>query len=197
MTSERFAKVEEMSSTIAALRLENHAASSSMQNMQTVLLGTSSNALPRSECEEKCAKLRAELEEMKREKNEEVRTLRDELKKMEERKDHYKNNFSQAEDRANDEEQEYRAEAEAFEKLRNEYNTNVVELENLEKDKARSSVSQREAEKITLQPWPKTTELSSWEVSFMKFALLAEIATTVIGKHGWLLVLQINQTWMH
>ena len=186
-----------MSSTIAALRLENHAASSSMQNMQTVLLGTSSNALPRSECEEKCAKLRAELEEMKREKNEEVRTLRDELKKMEERKDHYKNNFSQAEDRANDEEQEYRAEAEAFEKLRNEYNTNVVELENLEKDKARSSVSQREAEKITLQPWPKTTELSSWEVSFMKFALLAEIATTVIGKHGWLLVLQINQTWMH
>ena len=60
---------------------------------------------PENECEEKCAKLRAELEEMKREKNEEVRSLRDELQKMEERKDHYKNNFSQAEDRANDEEQ--------------------------------------------------------------------------------------------
>ena len=55
---------------------------------------------------------------MKREKNEEVRSLRDELQKMEGRKDYYKNNFSQAEDRANDEEQEYRAEAEAFEKLR-------------------------------------------------------------------------------
>ena len=38
-------------------------------------------------------------------------------------------------------------------------------MENLEKDKTRSSVSQREAEKITLQPWPKTTELSSWKGS--------------------------------
>ena len=113
---------------------------------------------------------------------------------MEERKDYYKNNFSQAEDRANDEEQEYRAEAEAFEKLRNEYNTNVVELENLEKDKARSSVSQREAEKITLQPWPKTTELSSWKGSVIHEVC---VASGVIGKHGWLLVLQINQTWMH
>ena len=84
---------------------------------------------------------------------------------MEERKDYYKNNFSQAEDRANNKEQEYRAEAEAFEKLRHEYNTNVVELENLEKDKAKSSISQREVEKITLQPWPKTTELSSWNGS--------------------------------
>ena len=114
--------------------------------------------MPRSECEEKCARLKAELEEMKQEKNVEIRNLRDELKKMEDRKEYYKNNFSQAEDRANDEEQEYRAEAEAFEKLRNEYNTNVVEFENLEKDKAKSSVSQREAEKITLQSWPKTTE---------------------------------------
>ena len=161
LTNERFAEVEEMSSTISALRLENQAASSSLQNTSAVLFGASNNALPRSECEEKCAKLKAELDEMKREKNEEVRSLRDELKKMEDRKDYYKNNFSQAEDRANDEEQEYRAQAEAFEKLRNEYNTNVIELENLEKDKARSSVSQREAEKITLQPWPKTTELSS------------------------------------
>ena len=71
----------------------------------------------------------------------------------------------QAEDRANDEEQELRAEAEAFEKLRNEYNANVIELENLEKDKSKSSVSLREAEKINLQPWPKTTELSSWKGS--------------------------------
>ena len=56
---------------------------------------------------------------------------------MEDRKDHYKNSFSQAEDRAHDEEQEYRAEAEAFEKLRNEYNTKVKELEALEKDKSK------------------------------------------------------------
>ena len=154
-----------MSCTIAALKLENQAAASSMQQGQVVLHGSSSSAFPQNECEEKCAKLRAELEEMKREKNEEVRSLRDEPQKMEERKDHYKNNFSQAEDRANDEEQEYRAEAEAFEKLRNEYNTNVMELENLEKDKSKPSISQRESEKITLQPWPKTTELSAWKGS--------------------------------
>ena len=165
LANERFAEVEEMSSTIAALRFENQAASSSLQNMPATLFGNPNNAMPRSECEEKCARLKAELEEMKQEKNVEIRNLRDELKKMEDRKEYYKNNFSQAEDRANDEEQEYRAEAEAFEKLRNEYNTNVVEFENLEKDKAKSSVSQREAEKITLQPWPKTTELSSWKGS--------------------------------
>ena len=121
--------------------------------------------MPRNECEEKCAKLKAELDEMKQERNAEVRNLQDELRKMEDRKDYYKNNFSQAEDRANDEEQEYRAEAEAFEKLRNEYNINVKELENLEKDRSKSSVSLREAEKINLQPWPKTTELSSWKGS--------------------------------
>ena len=165
LANERFAEVEEMSSTIAALKLENQAASSSLQNMPATLLGNPSSAMPRSECEEKCAKLTAELEEMKQEKNVEVRNLQDELKKMEDRKDYYKNNFSQAEDRANDEEQEYRAEAEAFEKLRNEYNTNVKELENLEKDRSKSSVSLREAEKINLQPWPKTTELSSWKGS--------------------------------
>ena len=163
LASERFAEVEEMSSTIAALKLENQAASSSSQNKPATLLGYPSNAMPRNECEEKCAKLKAELDEMKQEKNVEVRTLQDELRKMEDRKDYYKNNFSQAEDRANDEEQEYRAEAEAFEKLRNEYNTNVKELENLEKDRSKSSVSLREAEKINLQPWPKTTELSSWK----------------------------------
>ena len=165
LASERFAEVEEMSSTIAALRLENQAASSSSQNKPATLLGYPSNAMPRNECEEKCAKLKAELDEMKQERNAEVRNLQDELRKMEDRKDYYKNNFSQAEDRANDEEQEYRAEAEAFEKLRNEYNTNVKELENLEKDRSKSSVSLREAEKINLQPWPKTTELSSWKGS--------------------------------
>ena len=67
LASERHAEVEEMSSTIAALRLENQAASSSLQNTQTVLHGSSSSAFPRNECEEKCAKLRAEMEEMKRE----------------------------------------------------------------------------------------------------------------------------------
>ena len=165
LVSERQAEVEEMSSTIAALKLENQTASSSAQNMQAIMYGSSNNAFPRNECEEKCAKLKAELEEMKQEKKSEVNALRDELTKMEECKDYYKNNFSQAEDRANDEEQEFRAEAEAFEKLRNEYNANVIELENLEKDKSKSSISQREAEKINLQPWPKTTELSSWKGS--------------------------------
>ena len=165
LASERFAEVEEMSSTIAALKLENQAYSSSSLNRPTTLHGYPSNAMPRNECEEKCAKLKAELDEMKQERNAEVRNLQDELKKMEDRKDYYKNNFSQAEDRANDEEQEYRAEAEAFEKLRNEYNTNVKELENLERDRSKSSVSLREAEKISLQPWPKTTELSSWKGS--------------------------------
>ena len=122
---------------------------------------------------------------MKREKNEEVRALRDDLKKMEERKDHYKNNFSQAEDRANDEEQEYRAEAEAFEKLRNEYNTNVIELENLRrikqghlypKGKRRRSLSNRGQKPLNFR--------HGREVSFTKSALLAEIVTIVIGKHG-------------
>ena len=141
LASERFAEVEEMSSTIAALRLENQAASSSSLNRPATLLGYPSSAMPRNECEEKCAKLKAELDEMKQERNAEVRNLQDELRKMEDRKDYYKNNFSQAEDRANDEEQEYRAEAEAFEKLRNEYNTNVKELENLERDRSKSSVS--------------------------------------------------------
>ena len=88
-----------------------------MKQMKLAICGIPGNAAPRDECEEKCAKLRSEMEEMKQKKNEEVRRLKDELQKMEERKDHYKNNFSQAEDRANYEEQEYRAEAEAFEKL--------------------------------------------------------------------------------
>ena len=102
-------------------------------------------------------------DEAGQEKNEEVRKLKDDLQKMEERKDHYKNNFSQAEDRrrANDEEQEYRAEAEAFEKLRNEYRLNVKELETFERDKTKSTVSLREAEKINIAPWPKTIEVSS------------------------------------
>ena len=129
--------------------------------MKASICGQPSNAAPRGECEEKCAKLRSEMEEMKQEKNEEVRKLKDDLQKMEERKDHYKNNFSQAEDRANDEEQEYRAEAEAFEKLRNEYNLNIKELQILERDKTKSTVSLREADKINISPWPKNIELSS------------------------------------
>ena len=96
LANERFAEVEEMSSTIAALKLENQAHSSSSMNRPTTLHGYPSNAMPRNECEEKCAKLKAELDEMKQEKNNEVRNLQDELKKMEDRKDYYKNNFSQA-----------------------------------------------------------------------------------------------------
>ena len=165
LANDRLVEVEEMSSTIAALKLENQAASSEMQKMKLAICGRANNAAPRDECEEKCAKLRAEMEEMKREKNEEVRRLQDDLKKMEDRKDHYKNSFSQAEDRAHDEEQEYCAEADAFEKLRNEYNTNVKELDSMEKDKSKSSVSLRESEKFNLQPWPKTTELASWKGS--------------------------------
>ena len=158
-------EIEEMSSMISMLKLENQAATSSSQSGQMTLLGPNSGANPRNECEEKCAKLKAEMEEMKQEKNSEVQALRESLRKMEERKDHYKNNFSQAEDRANDEEQEFRAEARAFEKLRNEYNASVLEMESMEKDKSKPSVSLREAEKISLQPWPKITELSSWKGS--------------------------------
>ena len=33
----------------------------------------------------------------------------------------------------------------------------------MERDKSKSSVSLRESEKINLQPWPKTTELSAWK----------------------------------
>ena len=96
LASERFAEVEEMSSTIAALRLENQAASSSSSNKPAALLGYPSNAMPRNDCEEKCAKLKAELDEMKQERNAEVRNLQDDLRKMEDRKDYYKNNFSQS-----------------------------------------------------------------------------------------------------
>ena len=165
MLGENRAEMEEMSNMISMLKLENQAAISSSQSGQMALVGSNSGANPRNECEEKCAKLKAEMEEMKQEKNSEVQALRESLRKMEERKDHYKNNFSQAEDRANDEEQEFRAEARAFEKLRNEYNANVLEMENMEKDKSKPSVSLREAEKISLQPWPKITELSSWKGS--------------------------------
>ena len=44
LVSERQTEVEEMSSTIAVLKLENQAASSSMQKMQAILHGSSSNA---------------------------------------------------------------------------------------------------------------------------------------------------------
>ena len=53
-----------MSSTIAALNLENQAASSEMQKMKLAICGPPGNAAPRDECEEKCAKLRSEMEEM-------------------------------------------------------------------------------------------------------------------------------------
>ena len=125
LLNEKNTEVAMMSETIAALKLENNEASSEMSKMKLSICGQPSNAAPLDECEEKCAKLKSKMEEMKQEKNEEVRKLKDDLQKIEERKDHYKNNFSQAEDGANDEEQEYRAEAEAFEKLRNEYNLNV------------------------------------------------------------------------
>ena len=186
MANERYTEVEEMSSTISALKLENQAASSEMKQMKLAICGIPGNVAPRDECEKKCAKLRSEMEEMKQEKNEEVRRLKDELQKMEERKDHYKNNFSQAEDRANDEEQEYRAEAEALEKLRNECNLNVKELEILERDKSKSFVSLRKSEKINLQPWPKTTELSAWKGSVIHEVCVASggIVTMMIGKLG-------------
>ena len=165
LASDRLVEVEEMSNTIATLRHENQAASSEMQKMKLAICGQSSQAAPRDQCEEKCARLKAEMDELKRKKDEEIQLLQDDLKKAEDRKDHYKNCFSQAEDHAYDVEQEYRAEAEAFEKLRNEYNTNIKELEALEKDKSRSSVSLRESEKLTLQPWPRTTELAAWKCS--------------------------------
>ena len=79
LVSERQTEVEEMSNTIAALKLENQAASSSAQNLQAIMYESSNNAFPRNECEEKCAKLKAELEEMKQEKKSEVNALRDEL----------------------------------------------------------------------------------------------------------------------
>ena len=83
------------------------------------------------------------------------------------------------------EEQEYRAEAEAFEKLRNEYNTNVKELENLERDRSKSSVSLREAEKISSNPGLRPLNFHPGrEVLFMKFVLQVEIETMKIGKRG-------------
>ena len=118
MVNERNAEMAMMPVTIAALKLENDEASSQMKKMQLSIRRQPSSAAPRSDFEEKCEKLKSEMEETKCEKNEEIKKLKDDLQKMEERKDHYKNNFSQAEDRANDEEQEYRAQAEAFEKLR-------------------------------------------------------------------------------
>ena len=186
LANDRLVEVEEMSSTIAALKFENQAASSEMQKMKLAICGQSGNAAPRDQCEEKCARLRAEMEEMKRKKNEEVQRLQDDLKRAGDRRDHYKNCFSQAEDHAYDVEQEYRAEAEAFEKLRNEYNTNIKELEALEKDKSKSSVSLRESEKLNLQPWPKTTELASWKGSVIHEVCVAsgDRETMMIGTHG-------------
>ena len=52
LANERFAEVEEMSSTIAALKLENQAYSSSSLNRPTTLHGYPSSAMPRNGCEE-------------------------------------------------------------------------------------------------------------------------------------------------
>ena len=83
LANERYARVEEMSSTISALKLENQAASSEMKQMKLAICGIPGNVAPRDECEKKCAKLRSEMEEMKQEKNEEVRRLKDELQSTE------------------------------------------------------------------------------------------------------------------
>ena len=185
LVSERQTEVEEMSNTIAALKLENQAASSSTQNLQAIMYGSSNNAFPRNECEEKCAKLKAELEEMKQEKKSEVNALRDELKKMEERKDYYKNNFSQAEDRANDEEQEFRAEAEAFEKLRNEYNTNVIEWRTSRRTNPNPLSLREKRRRSTYNLGLRQLNFRlGREVSFMKFVLQVEIDIMMIGKRG-------------
>ena len=49
LANERYAEVEEMSSTIAALKLENQAHSSSSMNRPTTLHGYPSNAMPRND----------------------------------------------------------------------------------------------------------------------------------------------------
>ena len=90
---------------------------------------------------------------------------------MAERKDHYKNNFPEAEGRANDEEQECRAEADAFERLRNEYNKTVKELEDLEKSK--SGISRGEQGKLTRSQWPQVTETSKWKGSVVHDVCIA------------------------
>ena len=71
LVNERNTEVAMMSETIAALKLENSEASSKMNKMKLSICGQPS--------EEKCAKLRSEMEEMKQEKNEEVRKLKDDL----------------------------------------------------------------------------------------------------------------------
>ena len=64
LASERYTEVEEMSSTISALKLENMAASSEMNQMKLMICGVPGSAAPRDECEEKCAKRRSEVEEI-------------------------------------------------------------------------------------------------------------------------------------
>eukprot|EP00435_Cladocopium_sp_Y103_P031083 s1948_g7.t2 len=89
------------------------------------------------------------------EKEKEVKKLREDLQYAEERKDHYKNNYSQMEDGYIDEEKAYQAEADAFERLGNEYNKNVKDLQELENEKGKSRISRREADRISLPDWPK------------------------------------------
>eukprot|EP00435_Cladocopium_sp_Y103_P049150 s608_g14.t1 len=106
-----------------------------------------------------------ELNEAKLKEENEVKKLREDFKYAEERKDYYKNNYAQMEDRYMDEEKECQAEADAFERLRNEYNKNVKEFQDLEKEneKSKSRISRREAEKITISDWPKIEEVAGWK----------------------------------
>eukprot|EP00435_Cladocopium_sp_Y103_P049810 s1489_g15.t1 len=106
-----------------------------------------------------------ELSEAKLKMENDTKKLREDLKYAEERKDHYKNNFAQVEDRYLDEEKAYQAEADAFERLRNEYNKSVQDLKDMEKEneKSRSKISRREAEKIVIQDWPRVDGVESWK----------------------------------
>eukprot|EP00435_Cladocopium_sp_Y103_P017039 s4605_g4.t1 len=106
-----------------------------------------------------------ELNEAKVKMENDTKKLREDLKYAEERKNHYKNNYAQVEDRYLDEEKAYQAEADAFERLRNEYNKNVQDLKDMEKEneKSRSKISRREAEKITVQDWPRVDGVESWK----------------------------------
>ena len=196
LAGEQHTEVEEMSSTIiAALKIENQAASSEMQEMKLAICGVPCNATPRNECEEKCAKLRSEMNELKKEKNEEVRRLKDELRKMEERKDQYKN-FSQAEDRANDEEQEYCAEAEAFEKLRNELQPQCQRV---------ADFGERQIQVVCVVKNQRRSISNHGQrpLSYQhgKGSVIHEVCVAsgdrdmMIGKLGYHLVSKINQTW--
>eukprot|EP00435_Cladocopium_sp_Y103_P025293 s1635_g6.t1 len=106
-----------------------------------------------------------ELNEAKLKMENDTKKLREDLQYAEERKDHYKNNYAQVEDRYLDEEKAYQAEADAFERLRNEYNKSVQDLKDLEKEneKSKAKISRREAEKINILDWPRVDAVESWK----------------------------------